>query len=145
MRTMTVRLPRVRHAKLVLRGLACLAMLAIAAAPAQAQQQRRQREMDPEQRMQMLQEKLSLTDEQVAALQPIFAEHDAQRRALFESVRDERQAMRDEMDAMRTELDEELASVLTPDQMTAFRELREENRQRFKQGRGKKRGPPSDG
>ena len=143
--TRTVRLPRARHPKLVIKGVTCLAVLAIAAAPAQAQQQRRQRGMDPEQRMQMLQEKLALTDQQVVSLAPIFAQNDAQRRELFESRSGERQAMRDQMEALRAELDAELADVLTPEQMTSFQQLREEGRKRFRQGRAGRRGPPTDG
>jgi Spy/CpxP family protein refolding chaperone len=130
----------------VLGGSAGLAILAISAAPLHAQQQQhRQRGMDPEQRMQVLQEKLVLTDEQAVALEPIFAQHDEKRRELFESRSGERQAMREQMQALRGELDAGLAEVLTAEQMASFRGLREEKRQSRRQGQGKRRGPPTDG
>ena len=145
MKKRTIRLPRTLRQRLVLQGIACFAILAIAATPAQAQQQRRQRGMDPEQRMQMLQEKLALTDDQIVLLEPIFAEHDGKRRDLFESMRAESQAMREQMGALQSELETELAEVLTAEQMGAFREHREEMRKSFQQGRGQRGPPPSEG
>jgi Spy/CpxP family protein refolding chaperone len=119
-------------------------LVAICATPVEAQQQgKRQRGMDAETRMEMLKERLELTDTQVTALEPIFAAHDRKRRELFESRSQERQAMREQMEALRLEMDEELAAVLTDEQMKALAELREETRQRFRQeGRGGRRGPP---
>jgi Spy/CpxP family protein refolding chaperone len=143
MKKRTIRLTRPLP-RLVLHGIACFAILAITAAPAQAQQQRR-RGIDPEQRMQMLQENLALTDEQVVALEPIFAEHDDKRRELFESRAAERQAMQEQMGALRSELETELAEVLTAEQMQAFRKHREEMRKGFQQGRRQRGPPPSEG
>ncbi|MEJ2343129.1 MAG: Spy/CpxP family protein refolding chaperone [Gemmatimonadales bacterium] len=131
-----------------LSGLTGLALVAILAAPAEAQQQgKRQRGMDPEARMERLKASLELTDDQVAALEPIFAAHDQKRRELSEKLSAERQAMREQMEALRLEMDEELAEVLTEEQMQSFLEHREEMRQRFKDGRrgGRGKPPPSEG
>jgi len=90
---------------------------------------------------------LELTDDQVAAIEPIFAAHDQKRRELFESRSAERQAMREQMEGLRLEMDDELAEVLTEEQMKAYVELRAETQQRFREGRRDGRGkpPPSEG
>lgn len=117
--------------------------LAIASvAPAQDQPPR-QRGMDPAQRMERLKERLQLTDEQVSDLEPIFAEHDRRRQDLFERQRAEHQAMRERMEALRLEMDEEIARVLTEEQMREYSELREEMMRKFRQGRhGGRPSPP---
>ena len=139
----TIRLPRSGRRRIWLSGLIGLALVAIVAAPAEAQQGKRQRGMDPEARMEKLKESLELTDEQVVALEPIFAAHDQKRRELFESRSAERQAMREQMNALRLEMDEDIGEILTEEQMKTYVEQREEMRQRFRQeGRGGRGGPP---
>ncbi len=139
----TIRLPRSGRRRIWLSGLIGLALVTIVAAPAEAQQGKRQRGMDPEARMERLKESLELTDEQVAALEPIFAAHDQKRRELFESRSAERQAMREQMNALRLEMDEDIGEILTEEQMKTYVEQREEMRQRFRQeGRGGRGGPP---
>lgn len=118
-----------------------LVLVLASAAPAQDQPPQRQRGMDPAQRMERLKERLQLTDEQVAALEPIFAEHDQLRRELLERQRAERQAMREEMSALRLEMDEEIAEVLTEEQMQEFRTLRQQMMQKSR--RGRPGGPPA--
>ncbi len=141
--TKTIRLPRSGRRRIWLTGLIGLALVAIVAAPAEAQQGKRQRGMDPEARMERLQQSLELADDQVAALEPIFAAHDQKRLELVESHHAVRQAMREQMDALRLEMDEEIGQVLTEEQMKTYLEQREEMRQRFRQeGRGARRGPP---
>ncbi len=141
--TKTIRLPRSGRRRIWLGGLMGLALVAIVAAPAEAQQGKRQRGMDPEARMERLKESLELTNDQVAQLEPIFAAHDQTRRELFESRSAERQAVREQMKALRLEMDEDIAEILTEEQMKTYLELREEMRQRFRQeGRGGRRGPP---
>ena len=139
----TIRLPRSGRRRIWLSGLIGLALVAIVAAPAEAQQGKRQRGMDPEARMERLKESLELTDDQVAALEPILAAHDQKRRELFESRSAERQAMREQMNALRLEMDEDIGEILTEEQMKTYVEQREEMRQRFRQeGRGGRGGPP---
>ena len=93
--------------------------------------------------MAKLKESLELTDEQVAALEPIFAAHYQKRHELFESRSAERQAMREQMNALRLEMDEDIGEILTEEQMKTYVEQREEMRQRFRQeGRGGRGGPP---
>ena len=139
----TIRLPRSGKRRNWASGLIGLALVAIVAAPAEAQQGKRQRGMDPEARMERLQQSIELADDQVAALEPIFAAHDQKRLELVESHSAVRQAMREQMDALRLEMDEEIGQVLTEEQMKTYLEQREEMRQRFRQeGRGARRAPP---
>lgn len=120
-----------------------LTLVLASVAPAQDQPPR-QRGMDPAQRMERLKERLQLTEEQAAELEPIFAEHDRRRQDLFERQRAERQAMREQMEALRLEMDEEIARVLTEEQMREYSELREEMMRKFRQGRhgGRPSQPP---
>ncbi len=131
--------------RIMLAGVVGLALVGALATPAQAQQRQRQRSMDPEQRMEMLKQELELTEDQVTAVETIFAEQDERRRELFEGLREDRRAMREQMRAFQGEMDKELAEVLTAEQMQKFQELREQMRQQFRQGGGRSGPPPSEG
>ncbi len=135
--------------RIMLAGVVGLAAVGALATPAQAQQRQRQRGMDPEQRMEMLKQELELTEDQVTAVETIFAEQDERRREIFESRSEDRRAMseqmREQMRALRGEMDRELAEVLTAEQMKKLQELREQMRQEFRQGGGRRGPPPSEG
>jgi Spy/CpxP family protein refolding chaperone len=53
--------------------------------------------------------------------------------------------MREQMRGLRGEMDRELAEVLTAEQMKKLQELREQMRQEFRQGGGRRGPPPSEG
>ncbi len=135
--------------RMMLAGVVGLAAVGALATPAQAQQRQRQRGMDPEQRMEKLKQELELTEDQVTAVEAIFAEHDERRGEIFESRSEDRRAMREQMreqmQALQDEMDRELAKVLTAEQMQELQELREQMRQRFRQGGGRRGPPPSEG
>ncbi len=135
--------------RIMLAGVVGLAAVGALATPAQAQQRQRQRGMDPEQRMEMLKQELELTEDQVTAVETIFAEQDERRREIFESRSEDRRAMseqmREQMRALQGEMDGELAEVLTAGQMQELQELREQMRQQFPQGGGRRGPPPSEG
>lgn len=135
--------------RIMLAGVVGLAAVGALATPTQAQQRQRQRGMDPEQRMEMLKHELELTEDQVTAVETIFAEQDERRREIFESRSEDRRAMseqmREQMRALRGEMDRELAEVLTAEQMKKLQELREQMRQEFRQGGGRRGPPPSEG
>ncbi len=135
--------------RMMLAGVVGLAAVGALATPAQAQQRQRQRGMDPEQRMEMLKQELELTEDQVTAVETIFAEQDERRREIFESRSEDRRSMseqmREQMRALRGEMDRELAEVLTAEQMKKLQELREQMRQEFRQGGGRRGPPPSEG
>ena len=120
--------------RIMLAGVVGLALVGALATPAQAQQQQRYRGMDPEQRMEKLKQELELTEDQVTAVETIFAKHDERRSEIFESRSEDRRAMREQMRAFQGEMDKELAEVLTAEQMQEFQELREQMRQRSWRG-----------
>lgn len=130
-----------RKGRIMLAGVVGLAVVGALATPAQAQQRQGQRGMDPEQRMEMLKQKLELTEDQVTAVETIFAEQDERRREMFESRSEDRRAMgeqmREQMRALQGQMDGELAEVLTAEQMQELQELREPMRQQFRQGGGR--------
>lgn len=131
--------------RMMLAGVVGLAAVGALATPVQAQQRQRQRGMDPEQRMEMLKQELELTEDQVTAVETIFAEQDERRRELFEGRSEDRRAIREQMRAFQGEMDKELAEVLTAEQMKKLQELREQRRQQFRQGGGRRGPPPTEG
>ncbi len=135
--------------RIMLAGVVGLAAVGALATPAQAQQRQRQRGMDPEQRMEKLKQELELTEDQVTAVETIFAKHDERRREIFGSRSEDQRAMREQMrkqmQALQGEMDRELAEVLTAEQMQELQELREQMRQQFRQGGGRRGPPPSEG
>jgi Spy/CpxP family protein refolding chaperone len=134
---------------MMLAGVVGLAAVGALATPVQAQQRQRQRGMDPEQRMVKLKQELELTEDQVTAVETIFAKHDERRSEIFESHGEDRRAMREQnreqMRALQAEMDGELAEVLTAEQMKELQKLREQMRQQFRRGGGRRGPPPSEG
>lgn len=84
----------------------------------------------PELIVSRLREKLGLSDEQVAEIQPIIRENVEQRRGIFNKYEEEkyeaRLSMRDEMKALSDKTDERLSKVLTDEQKEKFLTLRKE-------------------
>lgn len=72
-------------------------------------------------KIERLAEKLQLSDEQIIAVEEIFADHKQSRSELMDSTREEKQALRL---AMR----ERLNGVLNEEQLTAFDQMREKRR-----------------
>ncbi len=127
--------------RIMLAGVVGFALVGVLATPAQAQQRQRHRGMDPEQRIEKLKQELELTEDQVTAVETIFAKHDERRSEIFESRSEDRRAMREEnreqMRALQGEMDGELAEVLTAEQMQELQELREQMRQESRRGGGR--------
>ena len=137
------------------------AALFAVAAPVQAQQQEGQRRPEVraerkhpkqriERRVQRLDEKLNLSDDQVARIRTILTQETEQMRAQFEKSgfrRDRaqgehaqpnpavRDSVRAQMKAMRARTDQAITPVLNADQRTAYQKLQQEMRER-----GRKRG-----
>lgn len=131
-------------------------------------QGRRGPDFDLDRHMERLTERLSLTEEQVAQLRPIFqghfeamqamveqrrAEAEAQReqmRQQREQMRQQGEAMRDAMAQMREQIHAQMAEILTEEQLEKFEQFRqEEMRARGRAAergmRGRRSGPPERG
>ena len=88
----------------------------------------------PEQAIARLTDRLDLTDEQAAEIRPIIEETMEKRRAVFDKYGDQRQttrqAMSSEMQAIGDETHEQLAPILTDEQMEELDAIQEERRAR---------------
>lgn len=93
--------------------------------------------LDADQRLAQLTTLLDLTDAQVEQMRPIVEEQTSKQQALFQNSAADREKMRAEMAKLRDETDESFAEVLTEQQMSKYREQRQ---QRMRQGR-----PPGKG
>ncbi len=81
-----------------------------------------------------LKERLKLTDEQVAKLEPIFAEQRAQMQKLADLPQEERRAKARELNEATST---KVVPILTAEQAAEFKAMREEMGRRGKGGEGK--------
>ncbi len=122
--------------------------LAWLAAPAMAQQGPPQGRGMPtvDERLAQMTEQLQLTEEQATKVRPILEKQDRQRQELFEKYGGDRETMRSEMRKLVEQGDEELAGVLTEQQMKKHVEQRQQRMRRGPPGGrpgGRSGGPPS--
>lgn len=125
--------------RLAIRASIALIILGVTVAPAFAQQgppPGGRRMLDADQRLTQLTDALDLTDEQVEDMKPIVEEQTRKQKELFESAGADRAAMREAMMQLMEETDAAYAEVLTEDQMTKYREMRQQRM---------RRGPPPGG
>jgi Spy/CpxP family protein refolding chaperone len=108
-----------------------VAIFGLIASPAvvygQAENQRRGAR-SPEEQIKMLKENLTLTDEQVEKLKPIFAKQQDKSKAL----RDDQNLSQDDRRAKMREIYQgtqaEVQAILTPEQQTKYKEYQEKRR-----------------
>lgn len=124
----------------VLNALLAILAVALTSTPAWAQQGGfgGRRMLSPDERLAQLTEQLDLTDEQAAQMKPIIDAQSKKQQELFESAGGDRATMRAEMTKLMEETDKQYAEVLTEEQMSKYREMRQE---RMRQGRP----PPPQG
>lgn len=91
---------------------------------------------DPKERAARLKEKLSLTDEQTAKVEKIFADSQAKFEKEMGATEEERYARREAMKKMMDETHAEINKILTDEQKAEFKKLQEERREGM--GRGPK-------
>jgi hypothetical protein len=135
-------------------GAALAAGLALAPeAGAQSEQQgrpdrggQRGERMDPQQRLErrltMLTERLQLSQQQATQIRQILTQEQTQMASLRQKAEGgaSRESLRPEMQAIRQRSEQQIEGVLTDQQRTTYRELRESMRQRRGEGR-----PPRNG
>lgn len=116
----------------LIRFIACLFLITLFyVSPATAH--RGPRVPNPEQIISTLTDRLNLTDEQVSQVHPIIEEQVAKQREIFERGRVERhqqkESLRSELEAIRNDTESQLETILTTEQMEAYREFQNERRQ----------------
>jgi Spy/CpxP family protein refolding chaperone len=92
-----------------------------------------QRGFDVNQRVQMLKERLTLSDEQTAKVTEIMNGSMKEMQALREKNGEDRDAMRAGMRKIQQKNDKKIEALLDPDQKKEFAKLREEQRQRMQE------------
>jgi Na+-transporting NADH:ubiquinone oxidoreductase subunit NqrC len=105
-----------------------------------------QRGFDVNQRVQMLKERLKLSDEQTAKVMEIMNGSMKEMQALREKSGEDREAMRAGMREIQQKNDKKIEPLLNDDQKKEFAKLREEQRKRMEErmhgGPGGPGGPP---
>jgi hypothetical protein len=90
-----------------------------------------------------MKERLSLTEEQSAAIQPIIEEKVNRMNEIRENAGTDRQGMRTEMQKLRWDTQVKLNEILTDEQVDKYLQLRQEQRKQMQRGKfrgGKMRG-----
>jgi len=85
-----------------------------------------------DQHLQMLSEKLNLTDDQKAKLKPILQDQMQQMKAVREDSSLSQEQQRAKMKSIHESLHEQINAVLTPQQQAKFKQMRQEQMQKHK-------------
>jgi periplasmic protein CpxP/Spy len=85
-----------------------------------------------EQHLQMLSEKLNLTDDQKAKLKPILQEQMQQMKAVHEDSSLAPEQKRGKMKSIHESFREQVNAVLTPEQQAKFKEMQQERMEKHK-------------
>lgn len=86
----------------------------------------------PEQHLQMLSEKLDLTNEQKAKLKPILEDQAQQMKAVHDDTSLSPEQKRAKMKAMHESLHDQINAVLTTEQQAKFKQLQQEPMEKHK-------------
>ena len=103
----------------------CLLVLSLAMAPAFAQEQ----PPSADDIVSKMQSKLNLTQDQVAAITPIFEKYASKRQELRQGVEDgtvDRSDMRSQMKDLRESEKQELSQILSADQMSQWDQMQKQ-------------------
>jgi len=91
-----------------------------------------QRGESADQHLQMLSEKLNLTDDQKAKLRPILQDQMQQMKAVREDSSLSEEQKRAKMKPIHESLHDQINGVLTPEQQAKFKQMRQEQMQKHK-------------
>jgi periplasmic protein CpxP/Spy len=85
-----------------------------------------------DQHLQMLSEKLNLTDDQKAKLRPILQDQMQQMKAVREDSSLSQEEKRSKMKSIHESLHDQINAVLTPEQQAKFKQMRQEQMEKHK-------------
>src|SRR5579864_4335292 len=89
-------------------------------------------EESADQHLQMLSEKLNLTEDQKAKLKPVLQDQMQQMKAVREDSSLSEEQKRAKMKTVHESLHDQINAVLTPEQQTKFKQMRQEQMQKHK-------------
>jgi len=113
-------------------------------APQQGERPMHRRQADPQREAVRLSKVLNLTPDQTSKLEPILANRDQQLKAVFQNQQLAPQDRRQQMMTIHQATEQQLATVLTPDQLQQMKEMRHKGRGRGQWGQGQRSsGAPS--
>ena len=87
----------------------------------------------PEAHLQMLSEKLNLTDDQETKLRPVLQEREQQLKAMHDDSSLSQDQNRAKLTAIHESLYEQINAVLTPEQQDKFKEMKHEGMEKHQQ------------
>jgi len=85
-----------------------------------------------DQHLQMLSDRLNLTDDQKAKLKPILQDQMQQMKAVHEDSSLSREQKRDKLKSIHESFGDQIKAVLTPEQQTKFKQMRQEQMEKHK-------------
>ncbi len=122
-------------------SLSCGAAFAQQTDPAQTPQQQapatqgyRHHAPDPQRQAEHLSKKLNLTADQTAKIEPILAQRDQQMQALWQNQQLTPQDRHQQMRSINQAAEQQMAGVLSPDQMAQLKAMRHHGRHRDQNG-----------
>lgn len=83
---------------------------------------------DPQRQAEFLTKKLNLTTDQTAKIEPILADRDQKMQALWQNQQLTPQDRHQQMRSINQSTEQQMAGVLSPDQMTQLKAMRREHR-----------------
>jgi len=92
--------------------------------------------MTPESRLKMLTEKLDLTDDQQAKLKPILEDESTQMKTLHEDTSLTPEDKKAKMKELHESSTEKINAVLTPDQQSKWKQMKQEMMEKHKEMKG---------
>lgn len=92
--------------------------------------------MTPEERAKLLQERLTLTDEQTAKVAKIYEASQKKAMEMMGSFQGDREAARKAMQEMQAKTDKEIEALLTKEQLKKYEAFKKERMQRMQSPRG---------
>ena len=92
--------------------------------------------MTPENRLKMLTEKLNLTEDQQAKLKPILEDQSTQMKTLHDDTSLAPEDKRAKMKELHESFTEKINAVLTPDQQSKWKQMKQEMMEKHKEMKG---------
>ena len=92
--------------------------------------------MTPENRLKMLTEKLNLTDDQQTKIKPLLEDESSQMKAIHSDTSLTPQDQRAKMKSVHESTTEKINGVLTPEQQTKWKQMKQEMMEKHKEMKG---------